>query len=91
MADKEYQDGKSTGTDVDNDYKTGSNDPVPVVGGDADAVAESGVVPEGLGDAATVEDDNEGIDRNNIVKDRTRGATKSYQEPGDLEGLEKST
>lgn len=32
-------------------------------------------------------DDADAIDSGNIINERTRGATKSYQEPGDEEGL----
>lgn len=32
-------------------------------------------------------DDADAIDKSNIIDDRTRGAVKDYQEPGDEEGL----
>lgn len=35
----------------------------------------------------TERDDADAIDTSNIVDERTRGATKSYREPGDDEGL----
>lgn len=38
-------------------------------------------------DAEIVQDDHEGIRKKDIIKDRTRGASKSYREPGDVEGI----
>ncbi len=32
-------------------------------------------------------DDTDAIDQSNIIDERTRGASKSYREPGDEEGL----
>ena len=32
-------------------------------------------------------DESDAIDQSNIIDERTRGAVKSYQEPGDEEGL----
>ena len=35
----------------------------------------------------TARDDSDAIDQTNIIEERTRGAVKSYTEPGDEEGL----
>jgi hypothetical protein len=35
----------------------------------------------------TERDDKDAIDQSNILDERTRGAVKSYAEPGDEEGL----
>ncbi|KAJ0118738.1 hypothetical protein N8I77_001475 [Diaporthe amygdali] len=71
-----------------NDYKT--------EGGEIPVQDDSAPVEEGV-DAATADsdaqlerDDNEAIDKSNIVDGRTRGAKPeagSYREPGDGEGL----
>ncbi|EXJ82968.1 hypothetical protein A1O3_06785 [Capronia epimyces CBS 606.96] len=81
----------STGPDtLQNDYKsrTGQGD-IPVQSDDApvDDPIDANTADS---DEQLVRDDNEAIDKSNILDERTRGATKqagTYREPGDEEGL----
>lgn len=40
-----------------------------------------------LANVTPARDDTDAIDQSNVIDERTRGATKSYREPGDEEGL----
>ncbi|KAG9257167.1 uncharacterized protein F5Z01DRAFT_671610 [Emericellopsis atlantica] len=76
----------------DNSYVSrpgNKSEPLPVQS-DGDKIEDP--VDENVADtdAQLERDDNEAIDRGNILNERTRGATKqtgTYREPGDDEGL----
>ncbi|ETN46718.1 uncharacterized protein HMPREF1541_00907 [Cyphellophora europaea CBS 101466] len=71
-----------------NDYqsRTGQKDHIPVQSDEANV--EDPIDAETADSDAQLErDDADAIDTSNIVDERTRGATKSYREPGDDEGL----
>ncbi|KAL9111617.1 MAG: hypothetical protein Q9227_003890 [Pyrenula ochraceoflavens] len=81
--------GADSGDAVDNDYqsRTGQGD-IPVTKDDAQV--EDPIDPNTAdSDEQLVRDDNEAIDKSNIVDGRTRGAKPSggYREPGDDEGI----
>ncbi|CAI6340358.1 unnamed protein product [Periconia digitata] len=74
----------------DNDYvsRTGQNE-IPVQKDEA-PVSDPYSVESADSDEQLQRDENDAIDRSNIVEGRTRGATKeagTYVEPGDEEGL----
>ncbi|EXJ87826.1 hypothetical protein A1O1_04753 [Capronia coronata CBS 617.96] len=81
----------SAGSDaVQNDYKSRTGQGVIPVQGDEAPVEDSIDANTADSDEQLVRDDNEAIDKSNIIDDRTRGATKktgTYREPGDEEGL----
>lgn len=72
-----------------NDYSTQGGQQVPVQ--DDNAPIEEGVdAATADSDAQLERDDNEAIDKSNIIDGRTRGAKPdggSYREPGDDEAL----
>ncbi|KAK8101146.1 uncharacterized protein PG998_007447 [Apiospora kogelbergensis] len=86
-----YENEAPSGEVVDNSYVSRSghkNEPLNVVS-DQERVAEP-VDAEADTDEQLARDDNEAIDRDNILDERTRGAGKpkgTYTEPGDEEGL----
>ncbi|KAF2133406.1 hypothetical protein P153DRAFT_413080 [Dothidotthia symphoricarpi CBS 119687] len=85
--------GGPAGDPVDNDYqsRTGQNE-IPVQRDEAPIESsEYDNAEVANSDEQLVRDDKDAIDENNIIEERTRGATKkagSYAEPGDEEGLE---
>ncbi|KAK3302719.1 uncharacterized protein B0T15DRAFT_543735 [Chaetomium strumarium] len=69
----------------DPSYKTGKNEPVPVI--DDEAQVEDPMKPgKADSDKQLEQDEREAIDKGNIMKDRMRHATKpkgTYAEPSD--------
>ncbi|KAF2765252.1 hypothetical protein EJ03DRAFT_319771 [Teratosphaeria nubilosa] len=79
------------GDSVDNDYtsRTGQKEHIPVQK-DEDPVEDPIDPNTADSDQQLARDENEAIDKSNIMEGRTRGATKqqgTYREPGDDEGL----
>ncbi|AEO68669.1 bce728d1-ffa4-4b48-b5b8-b96eab7526a2 [Thermothielavioides terrestris] len=68
----------------DPSYKTGKDEPVPVVG-DEEPVAEPMKPGQADTDKQLEQDEREAIDKGNIMKERTRHAKpgQSYAEPSD--------
>ncbi|KAF2147840.1 hypothetical protein K461DRAFT_283431 [Myriangium duriaei CBS 260.36] len=92
-ANADYSDSAAQGT-VDNDYasRTGQSE-IPVQRDDAPV--EQGVNKfDADSDEQLAADDQDAIDKSNIVDERTRGAAPqkgAYTEPGDEEGLPSDT
>ncbi|GKT63916.1 hypothetical protein ColTof3_11255 [Colletotrichum tofieldiae] len=80
-----------TGEVKDNEYVSRQGDRQPISVVDDDAKVEDPIDTETAdSDAQLARDDEEAIDKSNILKERTRGAQPAgeYREPGDTEGLE---
>jgi len=80
-----------TGDVQDNDYvsRTGQKQGAVPVQSDNDAVEDPIDANTADSDEQLARDDNEAIDKSNIIDDRTRhaGTSGGYREPGDEEGL----
>lgn len=89
---------------MDNDYKSGSGEHIPVQGDEkpvedpinpatADSDEQLGEffpqILQNVTKKVSAKDEDEAIDKSNIIGERTRGAKPagSYTEPGDEEGL----
>ncbi|KAK5936862.1 hypothetical protein PMZ80_010800 [Knufia obscura] len=92
----EFKDSSITGTERANQPDTAQNDYVSRTGQSEIKVQsdEAAVEAGGYEDPAKADsdkqlqaDEKDAIDQSNIINERTRGAAKNYQEPGDTEGL----
>lgn len=76
---------------VQDDYisRTGQkNGPIPVQSDTQGADAGGYTDPaQADSDKQLQADEKDAIDQSNVIGERTRGAAKNYQEPGDTEGL----
>ncbi|KAH7400712.1 hypothetical protein DE146DRAFT_471350 [Phaeosphaeria sp. MPI-PUGE-AT-0046c] len=79
---------------VDNDYKSRTGQSEIPVQSDEAGIESTEYDNGGDSDRQLEKDENDAIDRSNIIDERTRGATKksgTYTEPGDEEEVDNLT
>ncbi|KIW53054.1 hypothetical protein PV05_08653 [Exophiala xenobiotica] len=79
--------GVSGADTVQNDYKSRTGQSTIPVQKDEVPVEDPIDAKTADSDEQLARDDTDAIDQSNIIDERTRGASKSYREPGDEEGL----